>query len=338
MHGTSSPALLLPLLLLLRPPSPSSLRTAGVLLVAAPTTGVGTDAGLRDHPIACAGAAPVYLDGVWTASTHAPPIASVAATVATGSSAAPPAPCAFHPHCDYGHGSRDAAPASTKEQCCSLCQAHSGCAAGVLSGGQCWFKKAQDVAAGCKNSSRAEFACVNPHFKPPPPPPAPPTPPPLPPPAPPINLTIPAQVPGDLLTDLHRAGVIDDPWKDLTWIKNSSLWTDHTWTYSTNFTHAVGASERPGASSSSGKAATLLVFEGVKTGATVRVNGHTVGVVRDQFLRYVFELDAVALGLRDGGGNRLDVTFGVEDVAEDGRFMACTGGWDWVSVLGERAG
>ena len=32
-------------------------------------------------------------------------------------------------------------------------------------------------------------------------------------------------------------------------------------------------------------------------GATVRVNGRTVGVVRDQFLRYVFKLDSKALGL-----------------------------------------
>ena len=30
----------------------------------------------------------------------------------------------------------------------------------------------------------------------------------------------------------------------------------------------------------------LLTFDGVKMGATVRVNGHTVGVLRDQFLRY----------------------------------------------------
>ena len=67
---------------------------------------------------------------------------------------------------------------------------------------------------------------------------------------------------------------------------------------------------------------------GVKMGATVRVNGRSVGVLRDQFLRYVFTLDAAELGLV-AGANRLDVTFGLGDVAEDGRFMACTGGWDW---------
>jgi beta-mannosidase len=137
-----------------------------------------------------------------------------------------------------------------------------------------------------------------------------------------VNITIPATVPGDLITDLQRANVVPDPWLDTTWIQKSSLWSDHAWTYSTTFTVSEDAAL-------GGTTTTLLVFDGVKLGATVRVNGHIVGVVRDQFLRYVFQLDAAALGLRDGGGNRLDVTFGVEDVAEDGRFMACTGGWDW---------
>ena len=42
-------------------------------------------------------------------------------------------------------------------------------------------------------------------------------------------------------------------------------------------------------------------------------------------------LDPAGLGLlASEGANRLDVTFGAAgDVTEDGRFMACTGGWDW---------
>ena len=51
-----------------------------------------------------------------------------------------------------------------------------------------------------------------------------------------INITVPATVPGDLLTDLQRANVIADPWLDTTWIQHSSLWTDHAWTYTTHFT------------------------------------------------------------------------------------------------------
>jgi hypothetical protein len=59
--------------------------------------------------------------------------------------------------------------------------------------------------------------------------------------------------------------------------------------------------------------------EGVKMGATVRVNGLTLGVVRDQFLRYSFTLDPTTMHLVAGGAaNRLDITFGVGDVAEDG--------------------
>lgn len=70
-------------------------------------------------------------------------------------------PCSFTPNCDLGHGSRDSAPAATKEICCSLCQAKADCAAGVLSGGTCWFKTAQQVAGGCQQSSKVDFACLN---------------------------------------------------------------------------------------------------------------------------------------------------------------------------------
>ena len=93
-----------------------------------------------------------------------------------------------------------------------------------------------------------------------------------------INITIPAKVPGDLLTDLQRAKVIQDPWLDITWIQNSSLWTDNVWTYSTSFT----VSDAVIANTST----LLLTFDGVKMGATVRANGHTLGVLRDQVSLY----------------------------------------------------
>ena len=139
------------------------------------------------------------------------------------------------------------------------------------------------------------------------------------------NISVPAFVPGDLLTDLQRAKVITDPWLDITWMQNSSLWTEHAWTYTTHFDVPDSSFART--------SALRLVFDGVKMGATVRVNGHKIGVLADQFLRYTFTLDPKALDLlpasASAGANRLDVTFGLEDVAEDGRFMACTGGWDW---------
>ena len=89
-----------------------------------------------------------------------------------------------------------------------------------------------------------------------------------------MNITVPARVPGDLLTDLQRARIIEDPWLDITWMQNSSLWTEHVWTYSTSFT----VSDAVFANTST----LLLTFDGVKMGATVRVNGHTLGVLSDQ--------------------------------------------------------
>jgi len=57
-------------------------------------------------------------------------------------------------------------------------------------------------------------------------------------------------------------------------------------------------------------------------GASVFVNGVLLGNVTDQFLRYVLPLDNVQ------DVNRLRITFDSSIVC-DGRWMACTGGWDW---------
>eukprot|EP00937_MAST-01D_sp_MAST-1D-sp2_P002383 g2383.t1 len=81
-------------------------------------------------------------------------------------------PCSFVPGCDYGHGSRDSAPASSKESCCAQCQAKANCAAGVLSGGLCWFKTAAEVSAGCQKSSKVDFACLATSVPTPAPPPS----------------------------------------------------------------------------------------------------------------------------------------------------------------------
>jgi hypothetical protein len=62
------------------------------------------------------------------------PAATTMAKVGTG------AACTFKANCDYGKDSRDFAKATTKEQCCSLCEARSGCGAGVFDGTSCWFK------------------------------------------------------------------------------------------------------------------------------------------------------------------------------------------------------
>eukprot|EP00730_Choanoeca_flexa_P008569 TRINITY_DN12506_c0_g2_i18.p1 TRINITY_DN12506_c0_g2~~TRINITY_DN12506_c0_g2_i18.p1 ORF type:complete len:975 (+),score=156.28 TRINITY_DN12506_c0_g2_i18:81-2927(+) len=119
------------------------------------------------------------------------------------------------------------------------------------------------------------------------------------------------EVPGDLLTDLERSRLIGDPLYELNF-KNHSLWTDHAWTYSTTFA-STATSE-----------STLLVFDGIKMGANITLNGHFVGLAVDQFLRYQYDVTKMLLA----GTNELSVTFDF-DVQVDGRFMACTGGWDW---------
>ena len=94
---------------------------------------------------------------------------------------------------------------------------------------------------------------------------------------PPLSLQIDASVPGDLLTDLQRAGVIGDPLREKNWL-NSSLWNHHTWTYTATFSTAQLGSRlgRPGSR-------LLLVFDGIKMGATVELDGARLGVAADQF-------------------------------------------------------
>jgi beta-mannosidase len=163
-------------------------------------------------------------------------------------------------------------------------------------------------------------------------------------------LSIPASVPGDLITDLQAASQIADPLYEQNWY-NSSIWDDNVWTYRTYFAldPALLRSLRPLASPSSPlslpSSLLLLVFDGVKMGADVFVNGQPVGRVTDQYRRYGFELDPTRHRLQLGGGagagsggavnNTLEVVFD-SSIDVGGRFMACTGGWDWAPCV--RAG
>jgi beta-mannosidase len=67
------------------------------------------------------------------------------------------------------------------------------------------------------------------------------------------------------------------------------------------------------------------VFDGIKMGATISVNGQKLGMAEDEYLRYSFPLSAQLLRL---GANSVSVTFD-DSINVNGRFMACTGGWDW---------
>eukprot|EP00662_Eupelagonemidae_sp_cell21_P023191 gene23191-26691_t len=60
-------------------------------------------------------------------------------------------------------------------------------------------------------------------------------------------------------------------------------------------------------------------------GATVRVNGRVVGTAANQFLRYNFPLNRSDLTAE---GNAVEVAFS-DTIACEGRWMACSGGWNW---------
>ena len=101
--------------------------------------------------------------------------------------------------------------------------------------------------------------------------------------------------------------------------RNSSLWGQRTWTYTARFKAPDNLLAPTGQSATS----VLLVFDGVKMGARVVLNGAPLGTVEDQFLRYTFEVSSAL-----GAENTLEVIFD-QDIDVKGRFMACSGGWDW---------
>jgi beta-mannosidase len=169
--------------------------------------------------------------------------------------------------------------------------------------------------------------------------------------------TINATVPGDIISDLFAAvrlsvclslsiapaltwaltlqGRIGNPLFENNF-KNHSLWTQD-WSYTSDFAlpddwtptaiDAATPSAGTGGSASSASSASevLLVFESVKMGATVSLNGKPIGTLNDQFRRYIFPVSAADL---KPTGNRITVSF-ASSLTCSGRWMACTGGWDW---------
>ena len=100
-----------------------------------------------------------------------------------------------------------------------------------------------------------------------------------------LGMQINASVPGDLITDLEFAGVIDDPLYELVWIQNASLWDSADWTYTCIFS----------LQNSTWLATTeiYLVFDGIKMSADIALNGQLLGSAFNQFQRYVFPVKNV---------------------------------------------
>jgi hypothetical protein len=132
------------------------------------------------------------------------------------------------------------------------------------------------------------------------------------------SIVVGASVPGDIVTDLEANNVIGDPIFETTW--KNAIWDLETWTYSLTFDSSLPAP--------STMSAALLVFDGIKMGSHVTLNGVALGDTSDQFLRYIFEVAPASLKAK---GNVLTVAFPVssDPLNADNRFMSCSGGWDW---------
>ncbi len=136
-----------------------------------------------------------------------------------------------------------------------------------------------------------------------------------------------ATVPGDVLSDLHRAGKIGDPLYELNFKdkEQQALWLQD-WAYTRTFTLLDdGGNGDTGAAT----AGAMLVFDSIKMGALVYVDGTLLGTVQDQFLRYTFPL---AGKLASGPQHNVSVVFD-HSIDTQGRFMACSGGWDWAPCV-----
>ena len=70
------------------------------------------------------------------------------------------------------------------------------------------------------------------------------------------------QVPGDILSDLQRAGLVGAPYFNTTWQEPSFVqaWNEGVWTYSTTFATPPAAAVGRGGM-------LLLVFDGLRMGA-----------------------------------------------------------------------
>ncbi|KAL3940829.1 MAG: hypothetical protein SGBAC_004699 [Bacillariaceae sp.] len=162
-----------------------------------------------------------------------------------------------------------------------------------------------------------------------------------------------ARVPGDLLTDLVNDGVWEEPYFE-NHFQDNYFCSDEdgkpSWVYrlhfnvTTDFLLPKNGKGVNYTTSTEIEGEVLLVLDGIKMGARVDLNKHKLGVVTDQFLRYRYrvkdllnwntnidadaEADANVTQESTTTSNVLTVTFD-SSILTDGRFAACSGGWDW---------
>ncbi|WP_396190778.1 glycoside hydrolase family 2 protein [Cellulosimicrobium cellulans] len=157
-------------------------------------------------------------------------------------------------------------------------------------------------------------------------------------PIPAVNRPVSAHVPGEVHVDLHRAGVIEDPFDGDN--ESQQQWIgDTSWVYRTSFAWAPDGSDRHD-----------LVAFGLDTVATVELNGSVVATTQNMHRTYRFEVRDLLVE----GDNELTVRFAapVPEVTvreelhgayphvnhhpyNQLRKSACSFGWDWgIDVAG----
>ena len=92
--------------------------------------------------------------------------------------------------------------------------------------------------------------------------------------------SVPAKVPGDITADLHRAGVVKEPYyginhQELGWI------IDTDFVYRTRFDVDEQIFDNK---------EILLTFDGIDTFAEIVLNGELVGTTQNMFLQYEFSV------------------------------------------------
>lgn len=158
------------------------------------------------------------------------------------------------------------------------------------------------------------------------------------------RINVSAAVPGDLLSDLMDASLIDDPYFDRNFLTQKHVYMGprrnesdrertRTWIYSTRFSIPSQTAHH--------NASYFLVAESIKMGAHIGVNGIPVGIASNQFRRYLFRISQAIIekGSRltiANGSDHLEISVEVKfdpTIHTDGRFMACSGGWDWAPYV-----
>jgi len=139
--------------------------------------------------------------------------------------------------------------------------------------------------------------------------------------------------PGEIITDLINANILDEPYFDRNFLAQRQVWTGNVtqtrgrnpslevrtrvWVYETEFTLPNTINNNSNTF--------VLVVEGIKMGASLHWNGEHLGNVTNQFLRYTFQVTPKAT-------NKLSVTFD-PSIVTNGRFAGYSGGWDWAAYI-----